>query len=93
MLQAANTDLFNPIVPKLTIVSAKSIWQNPLQIMPVKSVKANWRIFILCNLGTNRLIQEIKTVRICDEFLPYSVPLYSNRKGLNTQWWPNDSRS
>ena len=26
-----------------------------LQIKPVKSVKANWRIFIFCTLGTNGL--------------------------------------
>ena len=43
MLQGANTDLFNPLVSK----AHNSECQNlpfPLQIKPVKPVKANWRI-------------------------------------------------
>ena len=55
MLKGANTDLFNPLVPK----SHNSKSQNllfPLQIKPVKvKLKLNWRIFIFCNLGTNGL--------------------------------------
>ena len=49
MFKAANTDLFNPLVPK----AHNSECQNlpfPLQIEPSKSVKASWRIFIFCTL-------------------------------------------
>ena len=50
MFQAANTDLFNPSVPKLTIDGVQNLL-FPLQMKPVMSVKANWRIFIfLCPL-------------------------------------------
>ena len=55
MLQAANTDLWNPIVPK----AHNSVCQNllfPLQIQPVKvNLMLNFRIFIFCALGTNGL--------------------------------------
>ena len=42
---------FNPLVPK----APNSECQIPLQIKPGKSVKASWRIFIFCTLGTNGL--------------------------------------
>ena len=52
MLQAVNTDLFNPSVPKAHNSESQNLL-FPLQIKPVKkSVKASWRIFISCNLGT-----------------------------------------
>ena len=52
MLQAANTNLLNPLVPN----AHNSDCQNlpfPLQIRPVcsKSVKTNLRIFIFCTLS------------------------------------------
>ena len=52
MLQAANTDLFNPLVPE----AFNSECQNmlfPLQIEPAK--EASLRIFIFCSLVTNGL--------------------------------------
>ena len=51
MLQAASTDLFNPLVPK----AHNSECQNLLFpfIKPVCQVKASLRIFIFCTLGTN----------------------------------------
>ena len=54
MLQAANSDLFNPLVP----IAHNSYCQNilfPVQIKPVKSVKASLLIFTFCTLGTNWL--------------------------------------
>ena len=56
MLQAPNTNLFNPLVPKSTQCDSER--QNqlfPLQIKPVKSVKASLRILFSCTLGTNGL--------------------------------------
>ena len=50
MLQAANTDLFNPLVPN----AHNSDCQNRLS-----QFKANWRIFIFCTLGTNGLSEEL----------------------------------
>ena len=58
MLQAASTDLFNPLVPK----SHDSECQNllfPLQINPV-IVKLNWQIFIFCIRGTDGLINQFR---------------------------------
>ena len=55
MLQAANTDLFNPLVHKAHNSGCQNL-QFLLQIMPVR---ASWsyslRIFIFCTLGTNGL--------------------------------------
>ena len=57
MFQGANTDLFDPLVPK----AHNSKYQNivyPVQISHKKSDKAtsNWQIFIFCTLGSNGLI-------------------------------------
>ena len=52
MLQAANTDLSNPLVPK----AYNSECQNllfPLQIKPVKSVKSKVYRFLFFTLCTN----------------------------------------
>ena len=50
MLQAANTDLFNPsLVPKAHNSECPNL-QFPLQIKPVKSVKLSLRIFIFTAL-------------------------------------------
>ena len=55
MLQAANTDFFNPVVPKAHNCGCQNLL-FPLQIKPVKiNLKFNWRIFIFCPLGTNGL--------------------------------------
>ena len=50
MFQEANTDLFNPLVPKAQNSVSKSTIYS-LQIKP----KASLRIFISCTLGTNGL--------------------------------------
>ena len=58
MLQAANTDLFNPLVLK----AHNRVCQNllfDLQIKPVKSVKASLPIFIFSIFCTNGLIGHI----------------------------------
>ena len=55
MLQAANTDLFNPLVPKV-YNSERPIYYFLYKLSQQKSVEANWRIFIFCTLGTNGLI-------------------------------------
>ena len=54
MLQAANTDLFNPLVRKVHNSGRQNL-PFPLQIK-LKLVKAYWRIFIFSTLGTNGLI-------------------------------------
>ena len=51
MLQRANTELFNPLVPKAHNGECQNLLL-PLQIMPVK---VSYRIFIFCTLGTNGL--------------------------------------
>ena len=51
MLQAANTDLVNPLVPKVHNSECQNL-PFPLQIKPVKVSKAN---FYFCTLGTNGL--------------------------------------
>ena len=51
MLQAANTDLFNPLVNKAHNSECQNI-TFPLQIKPVKvNSKLNWWIFILALMG------------------------------------------
>ena len=60
MLQAAITDLFNPLAPKAHNIKCQNIL-FPVQIKPLKSVKVSpsvkaiWRIFISCTLGSNGL--------------------------------------
>ena len=55
MLQEANTDLYNPLVPIAQNTERKKLL-FPLQIRPVKvNFKKNWRIFILLTLGANGL--------------------------------------
>ena len=54
MLQAANTDFFNPIVPKAHISECQNLL-IPLQLSQSKSVKASLRIFISWTLGINGL--------------------------------------
>ena len=61
MLQAANTDLINPSVPQAHNIKSQNLL-FPLQIKPVKSVKASLRIFILCILGTNGLYLPINSI-------------------------------
>ena len=54
MLQAANIDLFNPLVPE----AHNSRWQNllfPLQASK-RQFKGIWRNFIFCIFGTNGVI-------------------------------------
>ena len=51
MLQRANTDLFNPLVPK----AHNREFQNLLLSLLIKSVKVSLRIFIICSLGFNGL--------------------------------------
>ena len=52
MLQAANTDLFNPLVPKAHNSECQNLVFS-LQIEPVKvNLKLNWRIFIFFTFGT-----------------------------------------
>ena len=48
MLQAANTDLFNPLVPKAHNSECENLL-FPLQINQKKSVKASLRIFIFAS--------------------------------------------
>ena len=58
MLQAANTDLFNPLVPK----AHNSDCQNllfPLQIKPVKVSLSLLADFYFWILSTNRLIPSL----------------------------------
>ena len=57
MSQGAKTYLFNPLVLKAN----NSECQNqpfPLQIKPIKSFKASWRIIIFYTFGTNGLIKK-----------------------------------
>ena len=54
MLPAANTDLFNPLVPKAHNSECQNLL-SPLQIKPL--VKSSLRISIYCTLGTNWLSQ------------------------------------
>ena len=58
MLQAANTDLFNPLVTKAhnSIVSVKIYYY--LCKLCKKSAKACMLIFIFCTLSTNGLIKQ-----------------------------------
>ena len=42
MLHGANTDIFNPLVTKAHNSECKNIILFPLQMKPLKSVKANW---------------------------------------------------
>ena len=56
MLLGANTDLFNPLVPKAHNTECQNIF--PLQITPVKSVRANWWIFIFCTFSINGLTKQ-----------------------------------
>ena len=52
MLQAANTDLFNPLVSlKLTIVSVK-IYHFLYESSQQSQFKVNWRIFIFYTIST-----------------------------------------
>ena len=51
VLQAVNTDHFNPLAPK----SHDSNCQNIPSPLHIKPAKANWRIIIFCTLGTNGL--------------------------------------
>ena len=55
MLQVANTDLFNPLVPKAHNCECQNLLV-PLQTKPEKvNLKLNWRIFIFCAFGTDGL--------------------------------------
>ena len=55
MLQAANTDLFNPVVLKARNCECQNLIFL-LQNKPLKvNLELNWRIFIFCTLGTNGL--------------------------------------
>ena len=55
MLQAANTDLLNPLIPKAHSSEHQTLLFS-LQIKPVWTpIKASLRIFIFCTLGTNGL--------------------------------------
>ena len=57
MLQGANADLFNSLVPKTQNSECQSLLFH-LQCKPVKVnlFNYNWQIFIFCILGTNGLI-------------------------------------
>ena len=52
MLQTANANLYNPLVPKAHICEPK---KSTIFFTNQKSVMASLRIFILCTLGTNGL--------------------------------------
>ena len=58
MLQAANTDLFNPLVPKAHNIVSVKIYYFFYKLIQQKSVKANWQIFIFYTLSTNGLRNE-----------------------------------
>ena len=53
MLQGANTDPFNPLVPEAHNGECQNLLFH-FQFKPVKSVKSRW-IFNFCTLGTNGL--------------------------------------
>ena len=55
MLQAANVDLFNLLVPKAHNSECQNLPFH-LHSKTSKSDKASLRIFIFCTLGTNGLI-------------------------------------
>ena len=56
MLQAANIDLFNPLVIKAHNCEVCQNLLFPFQIKPVKvNLKLNWRIFYFSNHSTNGL--------------------------------------
>ena len=74
MLQAANTDLFNPVVPKTPYRECQNLLV-PLQIKPV-IVKASLRIFIFCALGS--IYINIKNiVMLYIKYLSYKLYIYN----------------
>ena len=57
MLQGANTDLYNPLVPKAHNSDRVSNLLFPFKLSQKKSDKVNFADFYFCTLGTNGLIK------------------------------------
>ena len=56
MLQAASTDLFNPLVPKTHATVNVEIYYFLFKLSHQKLFKTSLRICIFCTIGTNGLI-------------------------------------